>query len=212
MSYKQYAIIFPLSPRDMRGINTGILQGPPLSHILFVIYMKPLHACLDPSREFISSYVDDIQITVSSSSWWKNSKLLEEAFIRTKAIATSIRLEFSTYKKDLIHGRTPRETVSRSEHPIVVDGECIQPTPKVVNWLGFHFENNYGTQTHYVNRLPLAQAAFDRIKRLSFPGGRLTPYSTRRMAKAIVIPTLLYGVEFLNSSATMKHKMEVLLN
>jgi len=32
------------------------------------------------------------------------------------------------------------------------------------------------------------------------------------MAKAIIIPTLIYGAEFLNPSATMRHKMEVLLN
>jgi len=94
----------------------------------------------------------------------------------------------------------------------VVDGECIQPAPKVVKWLGFHFENNHGTWTHYANRLALVQAAFDSIKRLSSPGGRLTPYSARRMAKANIIPTLLYSAEFLDPSATMRHKMEVLLN
>jgi len=94
----------------------------------------------------------------------------------------------------------------------VADGECLQPTPKAVKWLGFHFETNHGTWTHYANRLALAQATFNRIKRLSSPGGRLTPYSTQRMAKAIIIPTLLYGGEFLNPSATMRHKMEVLLN
>ena len=107
---------------------------------------------------------------------------------------------------------TPREKVARSEHPIVVDGECIQLAPKAVKWLGFHFENNHGTWTHYPNSLALAQAAFDRIKRLSSPGGRLTPYSARRMAKEIIIPSLLYGMEFLDPSATMRHKMEVLLN
>jgi len=196
----------------MRGINTGIPQGSPLSPILFVIYVEPLHDCIDPSREFTSSYIDDIQTTVSSNSWWMNSKLLEEVFTRIKNIVTSLGLEFSTHKTDLIHWRTPREKVARSEHPIVVDGQCIQPAPKAVKWLGFHFENNHGTWTHYANRLPLAQAAFDRIKRLSSPSGRLTPYSARRMAKAIIIPTLLYGVEFLDPSATMRHKMEVLLN
>jgi len=83
---------------------------------------------------------------------------------------------------------------------------------KAVKWLGCHFENNHSTWTHYSNRLALAQAAFDRIKRLSSPGGMLTPYSARRMAKAIIIPTLLYSSEFLNPSATMKYNMEVLLN
>jgi len=141
-----------------------------------------------------------------------NSKLLEEAFTRIKNVATFLRLKFSTHKTDLIHWRTPREKITRSEHLIVVDGKCIQPAPKAVKWLGFHFENNQGTWTHYGNRLALAQAAFDRIKRLFSPGGRLTPYSARRMAKAIIIPTPLYGAEFLDPSATMKHKMEVLLN
>ena len=141
-----------------------------------------------------------------------NSRLLEEALTRIKNIATSLGLEFSTHKTDLIHWRTPREKVARSEHPIVVDGECIQPAPKAVKWLGFYFENNHGTWTHYAKRLALTQAAFDRIKRLSSLGGRLTPYSARRMAKAIIIPTLLYGAEFLDPSATMTHKMEVLLN
>ena len=93
----------------------------------------------------------------------------------------------------------------------MVEGKCIQPAPRAVKWLGLHFESNYGIWTHYPNRLALAQAAFDRIKRLSSPGGRLTPYRARRMVKAILIPTLLYGVEFLDPSATMKHKIEVLL-
>jgi len=177
ISYRQCTIIFLGFPREMKGINTGIPQGSALSPILFVIYVEPLHGCIDPSRELISSNVDDIQTTVSSSSWWMNSKPLEEAFTRIKNVATSMGLEFSTHKMDLIHWRTPREKVARSEHPIVVDGEYIQPTPKAVKWLGFHFENNHGTWTHYANRLALVQAAFDRIKRLSSPGGRLTPYS-----------------------------------
>jgi len=157
ISYRQCAIIFPGSRREMRGINTGIPQGSPRSPILFVIYVEPLHDCIDPSIEFTSSYVDDIQTTVSFNSWLINSKVLEEAFTMIKNIATSLGLEFSTYKTDLIHWWTPREKVARREHPIVVDGECIQPAPKAVKWLGFHFENNHGTWTHYANRLALHQ-------------------------------------------------------
>jgi len=211
ISYRQCAIIFPGSPREMRGINTSILQGSPLSPILFVVYVEPLHDCIDPSREFTSSYVDDIQTTVSSNSWCMNSKLLEEGLTRIKNIATSLGLEYSTNKAGLIHWRAPREKVARSDHPIVVDGECIQPAPTAVKWQRFYFENNYCTWTHYANRLALVQAAFDRIKRLSSPGCRLIPYSAGRMVKAFIIPTLQYGAECLDLSATMRHKMEVLL-
>jgi len=138
--------------------------------------------------------------------------LLEGAFIRVKHMATSLRFELSRHKTDKMQWQTSRERVARSKHLIVVDGECIQPAPRAAKWVGFHFENNDGRWTNYANRLALAQAAFDRIKRLSSPGSRLTPYSGQWIAKAIIIPTLVYGVEFLDPSATMKHKMEVLLN
>ena len=58
----------------------------------------------------------------------------------------------------------------------------------------------------------MAQAAFERIKRLSSPGGRLTPYIARRMAKGIIVPTLFYGAEFLEPNITMRNKMETFLN
>ena len=124
---------------------------------------------------------------------------LEGAYTRIRDIANSLKLSFSTHKTDLMHWRTLRDRSVICEHPIKVGEECIQPTPKSVKWLGFHFESNLstGTRTHFTKRLSLAQAAFDRIKRLSTPGGKLSAYSARRMAKAIILPTLLYGAEFL---------------
>jgi len=82
--YRQCAIIFAGLPRNMKGITTGIPQGSPLLPILFVIYIEPLHSCLDPTRELIISYVDDIQIMVSSPSWRTNTRLLEETYRRIK--------------------------------------------------------------------------------------------------------------------------------
>ena len=82
ISYRQCAMVFPGSPRKMVKVNTGIPQGSPLSPILFVIYVKPLHECPNPTNMFISSYVDDIQVTVSSSSWIRNTILLEGAYTR----------------------------------------------------------------------------------------------------------------------------------
>jgi hypothetical protein len=42
--------------------------------------------------------------------------------------------------------------------------------------------------------------------------GRLTPSSARRIIKAIVIPTLLYGAEFLKPLQIMKRKMKIFRN
>ena len=68
ISSRQCALVFPGSPRRMKSINTGIPQGSPLSPILFVIYVEPLHECHDMMNKFIFSYLDNIQITVSSTS------------------------------------------------------------------------------------------------------------------------------------------------
>jgi len=65
--------------------------------------------------------------------------------VRIKNTVTSLRMEFSTHKRDLIHWQNSRARVVQSEHPIVVDSECIQPVSKEVKWQGFHFENNHGT-------------------------------------------------------------------
>jgi len=105
----------------MKSINTGILQGSPLSPILFVIYVEPLYIWVDHERKFISSYVDDIQIMVSSNLWWANSKILKRAFVRMNDAATSLWLELSTDKTDLMYWPTPRERVARSEYLIEVD-------------------------------------------------------------------------------------------
>jgi len=147
---------------------------------------------LGPHQGTYYFIVNDIPITVSLLSWRTNTRLLEEAYGRIKVAASAIGLSFSTHKTDLMHWRKPKERVDKCEHPIVIDEQCVKPALKEVLWLGFHFKPNHGTWTHFAKRLTLAQAAFERIKQLSSPGGRLTPYSAPRMAKGIIIPMLFY--------------------
>jgi len=209
---RQWAIIFPGSPRIMKCINTGIPPGSPLFPILFVIYVEPLDSCLEPTRELIISYVDDIEITVSSHSWRTNTRLLEEAYGRIKAAASATGLSFSTHKTHLMDWKTAKEREDKCEHRIVIYQQCVEPAPKAVKWLGFHFEPNHSTWTHFAKRLALVQAAFERIKRLSSPGGRLTPYSARRMAQGIIVPALFYRAEFVEPNITMRNKIETFMN
>jgi len=58
----------------------------------------------------------------------------------------------------------------------------------------------------------MAQGAFWRFKRLSLPGKGLSPYGARRLAKGILLPTMLYGAEFMVPSKTMLKKMQAFWN
>ena len=86
-------------------VSVGTPQGSPVSPLLFVIYVAPLHILLD--RGLVLSYVDDFSLTVSSPSYRTNSRFLQAAFGRIRAIAHSSKVDFSVPKAELIHRRTP---------------------------------------------------------------------------------------------------------
>jgi len=111
-----------------------------------------------------------------------------------------------------MHWRTPKQRVEKCEHGIIRDEQCIEPALKAVKWLRFHFEPNHSSWTHFTKRLAVAQAVFERIKRLSSPGRRLTPYSARRIAKGIIVLILFDESEFLEPNITMSNKMETFMN
>ena len=139
-------------------------------------------------------------------------KLLEEKVVEMNTIAASLGLSFSIAKTELMHWRTAREKGDRSECNMLVQSHVVQPAAKVVKWLGYWLADNGETFTHFSKRLALAQGAFNRIQRLSMPGKGLSPYGARRLAKGIILPTLLYGAEFLQPTITMLKKMQTFWN
>jgi hypothetical protein len=126
----------------METVNTGIPQGSPLSPLLFIIYVKPLHEEMLAREGNSTSYVDDIQVTVVSVSWHRNESILEDKYRTLSAKAAGLGLLFSTPKTELIYWKTPREKTETNETPIRVGGVVIKPEKIAVKWLGFWFETN----------------------------------------------------------------------
>jgi len=209
---RQIALAYPGSPRTSNKVDRGIPQGSPLSPLLFVIYVRALHPGIEQSDIFTSSYVDDFQITVASTSWYRNTKILEDRIQRMNSTAAGLGLSFSIAKTELMHWRKPKEKGERSECTVMFQSHVIEPGGNAVKWLGFWLTDNGETSTHFGKRLELAQAAFIRIQRLSMPGKGLNPYGAKRIAKGIILPTLLYGSDIFDLTVTMIGKMQTFWN
>jgi len=212
LTTRKIALAYPGSPRRSHEVDKGIPQGSPLSPLLFIIYVRSLHPTGNMQEVFTSSYVDDFQITVASNTWERNARLLEDQANLIVARAQELGLSFSIAKTELMHWRKRREGGPRSDSAVRIQGHTVEPAGTLVRWLGYWLSDNGETTPHFNKRLSLAQAAFWRIQRLSMPGKGLSPYGARRLAKGILLPTLLYGAEVLVPSRTMMGKMQKFWN
>jgi len=157
---RNISLAYPGRRRRTHVLNKGIPQGSPLSPLLFVIYVKPLHLAGEPTELFTTSYVDDFQLTVASNSWERNARRLEEKAAEMIAMAQSRGLFFSMAKTELMHWRKRCEKGARSESSVMVQSHVVNPAGSVVKWLGYSLADNGETATHFTKRLSRAQGAF----------------------------------------------------
>ena len=130
-------------------VSVGTTQGSPVSPLIFVIHVAPLHSL--PAWGLVLSYVDDFSLTVSSPSYYTNSRSLRAVFRRIRSITHSRKADFSVPKTELIHWRTPlqRDPPGAPQPPLVApDGQIFHPSEKL-QWLGNWFVPNLASSAHF---------------------------------------------------------------
>jgi len=98
-------LVFQGSPNISSPVSVGTPQGSPISPLLFLLYVAPLHMFMP--RGVMVSYVDDFSITVASLSYSGNIRRLQSLFSTIAAKGRDIDVSFSVPKTELIHWRTP---------------------------------------------------------------------------------------------------------
>ena len=191
--------VFQGAPGTPTPINVGTPQGSPISPLLFLHYVAPLHFRIP--RGLMIPYVDDFAVTAASYTYRGNIQRLKRLFEELEARALRLRLLFSVAKTELIHWRTPGQRHSpKCLAPIQIKKELFRPRDSV-RWLGYWFTPALDSSAHFSRCLALAPGAFALIRRLSPPGAGLAPYLCHRLPVSLVSPILLYGADLFTPSA-----------
>ena len=198
-------LLFQGSPKVFSPVAVGTPQDSPISPLLFVIYVSPLHPPIP--KGLILSYVDDFVVTVASASHRRNVQLLQSHYCTLCRIAAPKRRSFSVPKTELVHWRTPLERAPPSTAGVRLD-DLYFSLKNEVRWLGYWFTPSLSTNAHFARRLALAQGALDAVKRLSPPGKGLPPYLCHRLASSLVAPVLLYGADLFTHLMKMQDRLD----
>ena len=205
LTNRKCRLLFQGSPKRFSLVAVGTPQGSPISPLLFVIYVSPLHPCIP--KGLILSYVDDFVVTVASSSHRRNIQLLQSHYRSLCRIAAPKRLSFSVHKTEVIHWRTSQERSPPSTAGVRLD-DLYFPPKSEVRWLGYRFTPALATNAHFARRLSLAQGTLDAIKRLSPPSKGLPPYLCHRLTSSLIVPILLYGSDLFTPLLKMQDKLD----
>src|SRR5260370_37197 len=81
-------LLFKGGPKQFQPVDVGVPQGSPISPLLFVIYVAPLHA-VPLQRGLTLSYVDDFALTKASQSYQSNVRHLQAAWVKLQNIGNS---------------------------------------------------------------------------------------------------------------------------
>jgi hypothetical protein len=93
-------LAFDNNIKAFKSILTSILQGSPISPILFLIYIRDLFKLANVS---FKSYLDDISLITASKSLKKNIKTLEREVKDIVNLGKKNAISFDIDKTELIH-------------------------------------------------------------------------------------------------------------
>lgn len=187
LGHRQLKLTFNSNIEEFREVNTGIPQGSPISPILFLIYIRGLFT--SQSVKYLS-YIDDISITVSSTSFYRNIRLLEREADRLITVGKQHAISFDIAKTELIHYTKSKKA---KKYTLNLPGDMNIAPKTLVKWLGIYFDPNLTFKEHVAIRTSQAKSAYLRMARLANSERGLTPFALRQLYLACVVSVADYG-------------------
>ena len=207
LSNRTLRLSFDGQTEKFSKIETGIPQGSPISPILFLIYIRELFPRLAAK---VLSYIDDISLTVASTSLKKNTRILEREVAKLYELGAKNAIQFDLAKTELMHFSTGKQAkITTLKLP---NGEIVEPK-EVVRWLGIWFDPGLTFKQHVATRASQARSAFQRMARLANTERGLSPKAIRQLYIACITSIADYGsVIWWRGQAQFKKPLQALQN
>ena len=124
----------------LEDIQAGLLQGSPVSLILFIIYISKLLKDLEERclATTISSFADDICLIVAGHSIQEVSKALGEVGDSAINLGKEHKIEFKVRKTEaVLMSRKTHTQRKAKECPVILDSCPVPFNEEATRWLGF---------------------------------------------------------------------------
>ena len=116
---RKCTLIFQGAPNIPASVSIGTPLGSPLSPLLLLSYVAPLHFRIPTG--IMVSYLDDFSLTVASPSHRSNIRRLQSLFLDISPRGSEIDVSYSVPKTELIHWWTHSERSPPALSPITLD-------------------------------------------------------------------------------------------
>jgi hypothetical protein len=188
-------------------VETVIPQGSPISPILFLIYVRELFRQIAAK---VLSYIDDISLSVASTSLKKNIRILQREVAKMYELRAKNVIQFDLAKTEFMHFTTGKEAKTASLR--LPNGEVVEPK-ETVRWLGIWFDSALTFKHHVAIRTSQARSEFQRMARLANTGRGLSPGAIRQLYISCVTSVADYGsVIWWKRQAQFKKPLQALQN
>ncbi|SLM36388.1 reverse transcriptase [Lasallia pustulata] len=191
---RKAGLAFDGEKQRIQGIEIGILQGSPISPILFLIYIRFLFPKIKAKFPEVQkpSYIDDVALYTTGRNAEENAKVLQEVTKTVFTWAEENAVQFDDSKTELIHfARGQKEATAEVTLP---NKTVIKPVIEV-KWLGIWLDRKLTFKTHVQKKASAATSVLHLIHRLMNSEWGLSAQAGKQLYTACITSISDYGAE-----------------
>lgn len=202
---------YPKGSYTATEIRCGLLQGSPISPMLFMLFISPLFKLDGLKISF--GYADDIVVIETSPSLDENFAKIGASI--NKAFDWGIRegLTFDEKKSELLHFTRKRK--DKDSNPSVITEKLridINQKLPYIKWLGVHFDRKLNFKEHVRIQTAKALKVVHTLRCLGNINRRVSPRLTKQAVVACALPIAHFGAETWWPGKTRSKGNEVVCN